>query len=47
MPSMPNYDRMCCDCYMFDIEDTKITTKKTIRKENRIKEKELIIPTVK
>jgi hypothetical protein len=32
---------------MFDIEDTKITTKKTIRKENRIKEKELIIPTVK
>jgi hypothetical protein len=32
---------------MFDIEDTKITTKKTIRKESRIKEKELIIPTVK
>ena len=47
-PSTPNSDRMCCDCYMFDIEETKITNKKPIRKENGLKkEEELIAPTVR
>lgn len=48
-PLIPNYDRMCCDCYMFDTEETKIkiANKKPIRKENSLKEEELIAPTVK
>ena len=45
--SIPNYDRMCCDCNMFDTEETKITNKKPIRKEESLKEEELIVPTVK
>jgi len=32
---------------MFDTEETKITNKKPIRRENRIKEEELIVPPVK
>jgi hypothetical protein len=33
---------------MFDIEETKITNKKSIRKENNLKkEEELIAPTVR
>jgi hypothetical protein len=29
------------------MEDTRITNRKPVRKENRIKEAELIVPTVK
>jgi hypothetical protein len=32
---------------MFDLGDAKITNRKPIRKENRIKEEELRIPAVK
>jgi hypothetical protein len=46
-PSTPNNDRMCCDCYMFDTEENKITNKKPIRKESSLIEEELIAPTVK
>ena len=48
-PLIPNYHRMCCDCYVFDTDETKIkiANKKPIRKENSLKEEELIAPTVK
>jgi hypothetical protein len=38
---------MCCDRYVFDTEETKITNKKLNRKEESLKEEELIVPTVK
>lgn len=40
---------MCCDCYVFDTDETKIkiANKKPIQKENSLKEEELIAPTVK
>jgi hypothetical protein len=46
-PSIPDYDGMCCDYYVFDTEETKITNKKLNRKEESLKEEELIAPTVK
>ena len=32
---------------MFEIEETKIANKKSVRKENGLKEEELIVATVK